>query len=50
MMNKLVFGEIEVSKKEFHGSKESIKLKDVFVDNIIASGKVKGNFKVLYWI
>ena len=40
-MNKLIFGDIEVSKKEFYESKEGIKLKDVIVDNIIVSGKVK---------
>ena len=36
-MNKLIFGDIEVTKKE------GIKLKDVIVDNITVSGKVKGN-------
>ena len=40
-MNKLIFGDIEVSKKEFYESKDGIKLKDVIVDNIIVSGKVK---------
>ena len=42
-MNKLVFGDIEVTEKEFYESKKGIKLKDVIVDNIIVSGKVKGN-------
>ena len=40
-MNKLVFGDIEVTKKEFYESKEGIKLKDVIVNNIIVSEKVK---------
>ena len=40
-MNKFVFGDIEVSKKEFYESKEGIKLKDVIVDNIIEVEKQK---------
>ena len=40
-MSKLVFGDIEVTKKEFYESKEGIKLKDVIVNNIIVSEKVK---------
>ena len=42
-MNKLIFGDIEVRKKEFYESKEGIKLKDVDVDNIVVSNKIKGN-------
>ena len=42
-MNKLIFGDIEVRKKEFYESKEGIKLKDVNVDNIVVSNKIKGN-------
>ena len=50
-MNKLVFGDIEVTKKEFYESKEGIKLKDVIVNNIVLSGKVKGNNEtVKYYI
>ena len=50
-MNKLVFGDIEVTKKEFYESKEGIKLKDVIVDNIIVSEKVKRNNEIVkYYI
>ena len=50
-MNKLVLGDIEVTKKEFYESKEGIKLKDVIVNNIFVSGKVKGNNEILkYYI
>ena len=48
-MIKLVFGDIEVSKKEFYESKEGIKLKDVILKNILVSNKVK-DCKVLHWI
>ena len=40
-MNKLVFGDIEVSKKEFYENKKGIKLKDV----IVVSNKIKVNDK-----
>ena len=50
-MNKLVFGDTEVSKKEFYESKEDIKLKDVIVDNIIISNKIKRNNEIIkYYI
>ena len=50
-MNKLIFGDIEVSKKEFYESKEGIKFKDIIVDNIIVSNKIKGNNEILkYYI
>ena len=50
-MNKLIFGDTEVSKKEFYESKEDIKLKDVIVDNIIVSNKIKGNNEIVkYYI
>ena len=42
-MNKLVFGDIEVSKKQFCESKKGIKLKDVDAGKIIVSNKVKEN-------
>ena len=42
-MNKLIFGDIEVSKAEFYESKKDIKLKDVNVDKIVISNKIKGN-------
>ena len=42
-MNRLAFGEIEVTKKEFYENKKGIKLKDVIVENIVVSNKVKVN-------
>ena len=42
-MNKLVFGDTEVTKKEFYESKKGIKLKDVIVENIVVSNKIKVN-------
>ena len=50
-MNKLVLGDIEVTKKEFYESKQGIKLKDIIVKNIIVSEKTKGNKKIVkYYI
>ena len=50
-MNKLVFGDIEVAKKEFYESKEGIKLKDVIVDNVGIINKIKGNNEIVkYYI
>ena len=45
-MNMLVFGDIEVTKKEFYESKEGIKLKDAIVDNIVVSNKIKEIMKL----
>ena len=45
-MNKLIFGDIEVSKKIFYESKEGIKLKDVIVENIVVSNKIKVNDEI----
>ena len=42
-MNKLVFGDIEVTKKDFYENKKGIKLKDVIVENIVVSNKIKLN-------
>ena len=42
-MNKLNFGDIEVSKKKFYESKKAIKLNSVDVVNIAVSNKIKGN-------
>ena len=42
-MSKLVFGDIEVGKKEFYESKKAIKLNLVDVDKIVVSNKIKGN-------
>ena len=50
-MNKLVFVDIEVSKKEFYENKKGIKLKDVIVENIVVSNKIKANDETLkYYI
>ena len=49
-MNKLVFGYVEVSKSEFYENKTGIKLKDLIVDNIVVSNKIKGNKTVKYYI
>ena len=47
----MVLGDIEVSKKEFYESKEGIKLKDLIVDNIVVSNKIKGNNEIVkYYI
>ena len=40
-MNKLVFGDYEVSKENFYENKKGIKLKDVIVDKIDIINKVK---------
>ena len=42
-MNKLVFGDIKVSKKKFYESKKGIKLAEVNASNIVVSNKIKGN-------
>ena len=42
-MNKLIFGDTEVSKKEFYEGKKAIKLNLVDVDKIIANNKIRGN-------
>ena len=42
-MNKLIFDDIEVSKKEFYESKKAASLSEVSVDKIVASNKIKVN-------
>ena len=42
-MNKFVFGDIEVSKKQFYESKIAVKLSEVDVNKIVVSNKVKEN-------
>ena len=42
-MNKLVFGNIEVSKKQFYEGKKAVNLSDVNLDKIVVSNKIKGN-------
>ena len=46
-MNKLVFGDIEVTKKGFYENKKGIKVKDVIINNITVSEKVKRNNDIL---
>ena len=42
-MNKLIFGDIEVSKKEFYESKKAVNLSSVDANKIVVSNKIKGN-------
>ena len=42
-MNKLNFGDIEVSKRKLYESKKAIKLSSVDVNKIFVSNKIKGN-------
>ena len=42
-MNKLVFDDVVLSKKELYENKKCIKLKDVNVDKILVSNKIKVN-------
>ena len=42
-MNKLDFGDIEVSKKEFHEGKKGLKLSDADCSKIVVSNKVRGS-------
>ena len=42
-MNKLFFGDNEVSKKQFYESKIALKLDEVDVNKVFVSNKVKGN-------
>ena len=44
-MNKLVFCDTEVTKKEFYENKKGIKLKDVIIENIVVSNKIKVNYE-----
>ena len=42
-MNKLIFGDIEVSKKQFYENKIALNLNEVDVSKIVVSNKIKGN-------
>ena len=42
-MNKLNFGDIEVSKKDFYEDKKAVNLSEVDVNKIVVSNKIKGN-------
>ena len=41
-MNKLNFGDIELSKKEFYEGKKTVNLNKVDKDKIVVSNKIKG--------
>ena len=45
-MNKLIFADIVLNKKEFYENKKGIKLKDANVDKIVVSNKVKVNDEI----
>ena len=46
-MNKLNFGDTEVSKRMFYESKKAIKLSSVDVNKIVVSNKIKGNNEIV---
>ena len=43
MNRSLIFGDVEVNKKEFYDDKEAISLSLVDINNIVVSNKIKGN-------
>ena len=51
-MNKLIFGDVEISKKEFHEGKKAVSLGKVGVSKIVISNKIKGNNETskTYWL
>ena len=38
-----IFGDIEVSKNQFYESKKAVNLKEVDINNVVVSNKIKGN-------
>ena len=42
-MNKLIFDDIDVSKKGFYEGKKAVKLSEIDVNKIVVSNKIKGN-------
>ena len=42
-MKKLIFDDIEASKKGFYEGKKAVNLSEVSVDKIVVSNKIKGN-------
>ena len=42
-MNKLIFDDVEVSKKEFYESEKAVNLSSVSLDKIVVSNKFKEN-------
>ena len=50
-MNNLVFGDINVNKKNFYESKQDIKLNDIIIKNFVVNNKIKVNDKIVkYYI
>ena len=50
-MNKVIFDDVEVTKKDFYESKKAVKLNSVDVSKIVVSNKIKGNNeRVKYFI
>ena len=47
-MNKFIFGDIEVSKKEFYDGKKAVNLNVVDINNIVVSNKI--NKQVFHWL
>ena len=42
-MNKLIFGDVEVSKTEFYEGKKAVNLSVIDVNQIVVSNRIKGN-------
>ena len=42
-MNKLIFDDVEMNKKEFYESKKAVNLKEVDVSKIVVINKIKEN-------
>ena len=50
-MNKLIFDDIEVSKKVFYEVKKAVNLGEVIVDKIVVGNKIKRNNETsFYWL
>ena len=45
-MNKLILGDIVLSKNEFYENRKAIKLKDINVDKIAVSNKITVNDEI----
>ena len=43
MNRSLIFGDIEVSKKEFYSSKKAVPLNVIDINKVVVSNKIKGN-------
>ena len=46
------FSKINIEKRKFHSTKESIEINDVNIDNILVSNKyhVRKNFQIFCWL